>query len=77
MTNALRAAVYVETNGAARLTPAQRRRIDKHTNRALSPHAGIARVSRLRKAVERKRRREVQLAGAFITARVQRLRKHS
>lgn len=76
MDNALRAAVYVETNGTMRLTPAQRRRIDKHAARAASPLASITRVSRLRKAVERKRRREVQLAGAYITAQVQRLRKH-
>lgn len=77
MTNALRAAVYVETNGTMRLTPAQRRRVEKHAARETSPLAGIARVSRLRKAVERKHRREVQLAGAYITARVHQLRKHT
>jgi hypothetical protein len=76
MDNAQRAAIYVATNGAVRLTPAQRRRVDKHAARAASPHASVVRVSRLRKAVERKHRREVQRVAAFVTASVQQLRKH-
>jgi hypothetical protein len=74
--NALRAAVYVEQNGAVRVTPAQSRRIGKHTAREASPLAGIARVSRLRKAAERKHLREVQVVAAQVASVVRQLRKH-
>lgn len=75
MDNAERAAFYVAQSGAVRLTPQQARRVRKHSNAELSPFAGINRKSRLRKALERKRRVELRHTGAHIAGLV-RLAKH-
>lgn len=70
LTNAQRIANYRVQNDtnpldAARLTPAQRRRVTKHAHRDLRTHK-LNRVSRLRKAFDRRERRRLRAEGAVL-----------
>ena len=73
MSNAERVEHYLAQNGATRLTPAQRRRLAKVTHRAARV-ADVPRPSRLRKATEAKRRRDVRAVGAQVVGLVRYLR---
>ena len=76
MNNARRIEVYLSQTGRdTGLTPAQRRRVRKRQNVAVSPLASVRRASRLRKVTERKHRRELRATGEQLVAIVHALRK--
>jgi len=68
--NAARISHYLRDRST--LTPAQRRRVAKRAHVESSPLATVRRASRLRKAIERKRRGEVRAVSQLVVTLVRR-----